>query len=199
MANDSNLRGLRPVNQPFGTVKSRYYTANTAIAIYLYQPLALNNSGQVEVDAVGDNSDNFVGVALGFLDTNKGSLPSGINTLADAPYLPASKEAVVLVSDDPNQEYIVEEDTGGTALTTTAIGNTCSFTYLATTGNTTTGVANVVLDRSDVAADSAGLLKIVALGDTVNSDGSINAAGDYGKWIVRAAHHVLGVNVSNAV
>lgn len=199
MANDaSSSLGLRPFNQPYGNRRIGVYKANTAQAIYLYQPVALNNSGQVAVAALADLTE-ILGTAVGFLDSNKAAIPSDNLTTSAAPNLAASKDGYVLVTDDPQQLYILEEDTGGSALTASNVGNTGDFVYLATTGNTTTGIANVVLDRSTVAAGTGGIFQLLAVADNVNSDGSMNAVGDNGKWIVKIFHHQLVGKVGTPV
>ena len=199
MSNDaSSSLGLRPVNQPYGSRRIGVYVANTAQAIYLYQPVALNNSGQVEVAALADLTQ-ILGTVVGFLDTDKAALPSSMLTTSAAPYLQASKDAYLLVTDDPNQQYILEEDTGGSALTISNVGNTGNFVYLATTGSTTTGVSTTVLDRSSVSAGTGGIFQLLAVADNVNSDGSKNAVGNNGKWIVQIYHHQLNGKVGTPV
>lgn len=200
MANDaSSSLGLRPLNLQRGNVEVRYFTANTAQNLFRFQPVAINNSGQVEVAALADNTQ-IAGTIIGFLDSNKASLPSNLTDLNQAAFLDSSNDSQVAVSIDPNQLYVLEEDTGGSALTASNVGNTVNFVYLATTGNTTTGIANVVLDRSTVAADSGGIFTIVALNDNINSDGTVNAVGNNGKWVVKINHHQLrGGSLSAAV
>jgi hypothetical protein len=199
MSNDSLTGlGLRPVTTPTGNLKVRYYVANTAQAIYRFQPVALNNSGQVEVAGLGANTKN-IGVAVGFTDSSRASLPSGMTTLSAGAYLPAATDAYVAVTDDIQQEYIIEEGTDGTALTSAALGANAAFTYLATTGNTTTGIANVVLSSSSLAASTAGALQLLAVQGGTNLDGTVNAAGAGCKWIVRIFKHQIAPDVGSPV
>jgi hypothetical protein len=192
MANDSSIRGLFPITGPTGNIQVTYYRANTALAIYRYQPVALNNSGQVAQVAVGQNLP-LLGSVVGFLDLNHAGLPSGITSLSAGAYLPASTDAWVGVTDSPAQRYLIEEDTGGSALTTSEIGNTADFTYIdAGTGNTTTGYSYAVLDRSTAAAGTGGALQILYPQDKVNQDGTLNSPGNYCEWVVRIANHQLG-------
>ena len=200
MANDqSSSLGLRPLNLQRGNVEVRYFTANTAQNLFRFQPVALNNSGQVEVADLADNTQ-IIGTIVGVLDTDKASLPTNLTDLTQGAFLDSSNDAVVAVSTDPDQLYILEEDTGGSALTASNVGNTVNFTYLADTGNTTTGISNVVMDRSTVAADTGGIFTIVQLRDNINTDGTVNAVGNFGHWVVKINHHQLrGGSTSAAV
>src|SRR3990167_8141954 len=101
MANDEqSLMGLRPLRQPFGSTRVTYYRANTAINMFRYQPVVLNNSGQVQVAAIADMS-GILGVALGFIDADKASLPGGmtslVNNSTNGPFLPSGNNAFVAV------------------------------------------------------------------------------------------------------
>lgn len=193
MANDALTGlGLRPLDQPFGNRSIRYYTANTAQAIYLYQPVAINNSGQVEVAAL-TAATQILGTVVGFLDSDKSSLPSGITSLSAASYLPASTDAKVAVTTDPNQLYIIEQNTGGALPSNSEIGNGCVLTYLATTGNTTTGIANLVLNTSSVTTTTGSTFQIVGAAENINADGTVNTTSSANcKWIVRISHHQMG-------
>ena len=197
MANDERtLMGLRPLRQPFGGVQVNYYRANTAINMFRYQPVILNNSGQVQVAAVADLS-GILGITIGFLDANFASLPGGMDRLADSsttgPFLPSGNDAMVAVADNPDQFFVVEEDTGGLPIINVqSIGQTVDFIYLTgstTNGNTTTGIANVLLDRSTTGNNTGGVLTIVGLHNTVNQDGTLNAGGNFSKWVVKINAH----------
>jgi len=198
MANTSQIRGLYPITGPSGNIQVTYYRANTALAIYKYQPVALNNSGQVGTVAVGQNIP-LLGTVVGFLDLSHAGLPSGITALSAAGNLPASTDAFVGVTDNPAQRYLIEEDTGSTALTTSNIGNTADFTYVDLgTGNTTTGTSYAVLDRSTAAATTGGAFQILYPLDVETEDGVGNAPGNYCKWVVRIANHQLNNTVISA-
>ena len=194
MANDqSGTLGLRPIRQPGGNMEIMYFRANTSIDIFRWQPIAINNSGQAAVAAIGDLTQ-LLGTAVGFLDINNASLPSDMTDLNQAAYLQSGNDGLVAVTVDPNQLYILEADTGGgTLISTSEIGNTVAFTYLATTGSTTTGIANVVLDASDAAADSGGSFRIVGLSGNVNQDGTFNtSSANFVKAIVKINYYQFG-------
>ena len=191
MANDTRPSGLIPITSPYGIVRLTLYRANTALALYRFQPVVLNNSGQVETVAVGANNP-ILGSIIGFTDVNQAGLPSGLTSLSQAAFLPASTDAFVAVADDPNQQFLIEEDTGGSVLATTNIGNVGDFTYIdAGTGNSITGASYAVLDRSTVATGTGGALQLIGVQNITNQDGTTNAPGNYCQWIVRIANHQL--------
>ena len=193
MANDqSSHLGLRPLRE-IDRADIMYFRANTAQAIYRWHPAALNNSGQLIMAAPGDNVQ-IIGTIVGFLDANKAALPLSMDSLSDGPYLSASDDAQVAVCVNPDMFYTLEADTGGSStVALTDIGTTAGFTYIQTTGNTTTGIANVVLDASDIAADSGGTFRIVGLLDNINQDGTLNTpSANFAKVIVKIHHYQLG-------
>lgn len=193
MANDqSSHLGLKPLRE-LDRTDILYFRANTAQAIYRWHPAAINNSGQCIMAAPGDNVQ-VIGTIVGFLDANKAALPGSMDSLSDGPYLSASDDGQVAVIVNPDTLYTLEADTGGSAMIgQNEIGNTCGFTYIQTTGNTTTGIANVVLDASDAAADSGGTFRIVGLLDNINQDGTMNtSSANFTKFIVKINHYQLG-------
>ena len=193
MANDQHSHlGLRPLRR-LDAKDVMYFRANTAQNIFRFQPVAINNSGQVEVAGIGDNTQ-IVGAAIGFLDTDNAALPTSMDSLNEGPFLSSSNDGLVAVAANPELLFILEADTGGSAtIGQSNIGNSCGFTYSATTGNTTTGIANVLLDASDAAADSGGTFKIVGLAGNVNQDGTFNTGGsNFAKAVVKINHHQLG-------
>ena len=184
MANTSFPKGLFPVKPTRGTVQINYYRADTAAALYLHQPVTLNSNGKI-IPATCGSGNAILGSAECFL---RDGLSAPVET---NPYLPAATTPPVFVgvADDPNQEFMIEEDTGGSALALTNVGNLADFTYLATTGNTTTGLSNAVLDRSGVQTDSGQFLLKSLL---YSADGD-NDYGNYAKWVVRINEHFTNI------
>ena len=182
MANVSFPKGLFPIKPTRGTVQVNYYRANTGTAIYLHQPVVLGDDGKVAVATCG-SANAILGSAEAFLDTSLGA-PKEAN-----PYLASGTEAYVAVADDVNQLFMLEEDTGGTVLALTNVGNLADFTYQATTGNTTTGLSTAVLDRSGVQTSSG---QFIILSPVYSADGD-NDFGNYCKWIVRINNHQLNI------
>ena len=177
--------GLRPIEQPFGSIRCNFYEAATGLALYMYQPVDLNSSGRITV--AGANSSNLiVGSIVGFADDSFCPLPNPyLATNPNFAYTVNSAGLVkILVADDPNQHFVIEEDTGGTALDAQSVGAGASFTYIGTTGNTTSGVANTVLDRSGI--DTGGLQQFRLIKKWDKPD---NAYGNFCKWVVKINQH----------
>src|SRR3990167_7776195 len=113
MANDErSLLGLRPLGWPGSRIQVTYYQANTGRDLFLYQPVALNNSGQVQAQAVIGDMSGLIGTIVGFIDTNKAGLPTDLTDLNQASFLASGNNALVAVADDPQQLFTLEEDTG---------------------------------------------------------------------------------------
>ena len=124
-----------------------------------------------------------------FLDLNYAGIPSGMASLTQGGFLPVSTDAYAGVIYDPMQLYLMEEGTAGTAINVNSIGLGVSFTYIATTGNTTTGFANSIISTSAAGVTTQNLLQLVNVYDITNQDGTTNAPGDSCKWIVRIQRH----------
>lgn len=187
MANVTGKKGLRPINQPYGNIRCNYYEAATGTAFYMYQPVDLDANGRVVVSAAS-NSSYILGSVVGMADDAFGPISDSYSG-----YIPANPASVnsaglveILVADDPQQLFVIEEDTGGSVLDAQAIGAGALFTYTATTGSTVSGIANVVLDRSTIAATTDMTLRIVKKLDKPD-----NAYGNYCKWIVSINRHRL--------
>lgn len=195
MANTSKVTGLRPIEQPFGNIRCNFYEAATGAALYMYQPVDLNSSGRIV--AAGWNSSNLiVGSVVGFADDSFCPLPNPY--LASNPgfgYTVNSAGLVkVLVADDPNQHFVIEEDTGGSALDAQSVGAGASFIFQATTGNNTSGIANAVLDRSGIDTGALQQFRLIKKWDKPD-----NAYGNFCKWVVRINQHRYTSSTSGAL
>lgn len=200
MANDdySSARGgLRPSMQPYGTVKRSYYklTTSTTVGVYVGQPMDLDGNGQA-IPAVCGTAITvaIVGPCIGFARDSRGQmgLPNAMSVLTQEAYLPANTDAYVCIADDPNQEFIIQEASTGTALDTSNIGNSIGFTYArSTSGSNVTGSSYAEVPPFFAGTGTGGPLRLVALHDNMNSDGSYNTVGAYAKWRVRISSHRL--------
>ena len=85
--------------------------------------------------------------------------------------------------------YLMEEITGGAALSALSLGQVVNWTYIATTGNTTTGYANTVIQNSSVISGTGPLLQLMNVYNIINQDGTVNVPGASAKWVVRIANH----------
>ena len=193
MANDQSTHlGLRPLRR-LDNQDIIYLEANTAQNFFRWHPVAINNSGQAIMAAVGANIP-LVGVSVGFLNPSNGSIPESMDSLSDGAFAGTGSPARVAICVNPDMLYSVEADTGGSAAAgSESIGAAASFVYTSTTGNTTTGIANVLLDTSTIAVDTAGNLLIVGLLGNVNQDGTINtSSANFTKFVVKIRNHQFG-------
>ena len=191
MANDQGASyGARPIFNPQSPPVILYYKAETGSTLDIFrgQFVAVNSRGNVQVIAPSDNVASC-GVAWLFEDTDLAGLPSGMTSLSQGGYLPRNTAAKIGVIIDPAQLYVMEEITGGTAMSANSIGYLVNFTYTATTGNTTTGMATTVLQNSTIATGTGPLLQLMGLQNILNQDGTVNDSGASAKWIVRIANH----------
>lgn len=195
MPNTSHVMGLRPIEQPFGNIRCNYYEAATGAALYMYQPVDLNSSGRI-VAASWNSGNLIVGSVVGFADDSFCPLPN--------PYLAANPGfgytvnsaglVKVLVADDPNQHFVIEEDTGGSALDAQSVGAGASFIFQATTGNNTSGMANAVLDRSGIDTGALQQFRLIKKWDKPD-----NAYGNFCKWVVKINQHRYTSSTSGAL
>lgn len=206
MANDNYPRGLVPVNWP--KINAHYYRVGTGVDIFLGEVVDLASTGFITnaIDVSTAGTIQAIGVAVGFA----GPLKKGLAN--DDPFLDASDlttlasgletgDRWILVADDPDQEFIVQGDTGGTLATLAAVGESAALIYRATSGNTNSGWANLELDASTNAASTAQIVVITGLHDAVNVDGTENTAGaNFAKWRVRIQQHrKRGVTAGTAI
>ena len=195
MANDNIPRGLVPVNWP--KVSGHYYRVATGNDIFLGEIVDLASTGFVTnvIEITTAGIIRALGSVCGFAGPSKAGLAT------DDPYLDASDLTTLaaglpagdrwaFVADDPNQEYIVQADTGATMAGLSSIGESFPLLWRATSGNTTSGWANLELDAGSNAASTGQILVNVGLADVVNVDGTENtAAANYCKWRVKIQTH----------
>lgn len=183
MANPDIVRGLQPISNAYSgsyTGGARVYTvpAGDSTAIFIGDPVKLVGTsqtvnGQVYADiAQAATGDVMVGVVIGVL----------ADVATSTIYRAASTLRRVLVVDDPNVEFEIQEVSGGTALTANDIGLNANF--VVGSGSTTTGYSGVELNNSGEATTNTLDLKIMGLVPREN-----NAIGENAKWIVRINRH----------
>ena len=132
MANLNAPFGLRPVSYlsglPYnGVVRQYSVPASDGTAIYVGDPVKLNGTsqfinGQTFTDVIiAATTDVMVGVVVGvFADTRDSLL-----------YRAASTQRILLVADDPNLVFEVQQGTGGTPLTANDVGLNVSLAIAA--------------------------------------------------------------------
>ena len=186
MANTSNPCGLRPITQPYGNMRVNYYIMATALTVYKYMPVDLDTNGRV-VASTGSNLSLMVGSIVGFADNASGPIDDSYPYVPANPVMASGSSGFIYaaVADDPNQEFVIEEDTGGTALTQANAHQGCVLIYqTSNSGNTTTGICDVLLDRSGVGTGTDQPIQIIRKLDKPDND-----YGNYCKWVVRINRH----------
>lgn len=186
MANGNAPRGLVPVRgvssqYVTGGLRAYYHDSGNATAIFVGDPVTQTGAstavaamgGAVLPNVVqGASGEIWSGVVVAILPTSRDSLPYG----------PASTGFVVLVDDDPNTLFEIQDVGTGTPLTINDIG--LNINISVGSGNTATGWSGVVFDNASEASTNTLDLKIVDFVNRVD-----NEAGQYAKYLVRINRH----------
>lgn len=173
MANFDAPRGFSPVNlKPYQV--HRYYKS-AAVAIGVGDPVirAANSADPEGYAAVtrATTGAAITGVVVGVQ-------PHPDRTYN---YLKSGDSGYLLVADDPNLEFVVQDNGGASGLIVTQIGQHID-SVAAIDCNTSTGRSNYELDTEAVATDNTWIL--VRLDDQPG-----NAVGANAKWVVKANLH----------
>lgn len=163
----SGLSPVRGVNsQPYnGGVNAYSVPASDATALYVGDPVKLVGTSQtingtVYADvAQAATGDVIVGVIVAVQP----------NSFESPTYRPASSQRVVLVHDDPNALFEIQDISTGTPLTIADIGLNVNFTYGAG-GSTATGLSGAVVDNTTEATTNTLALKIVGFVNRPDND-----------------------------
>lgn len=94
-------KGLQPVTGSCGKTNEYTVDASNSVAIYKYDGVVAEADGNVTALA-NTKSNNFLGSVVKIMDTDGLVLDE----------LPASTAGKVVVTDDPDQEYLIESATG---------------------------------------------------------------------------------------
>lgn len=204
MANVSKPSGLKPVGSlsgaPWnGQARIYYVPATNATALYVGDPVtrltANADANGVPSVSIGVAGSAVCGVIVGILPVAAGVSLVGSTIDLTRRSLAASTAGYVLVADDPNTLFEVEEGvTGsgaGTALTAAAIGNNANFVIIA--GAATYSDSGTLLDNSTEATTATLNLKIMGLAQRED-----NAFGTRAKWIVKINNHQYGSHTGTA-
>lgn len=185
MANTNKPFGIRPVGNKisagFNGQVTKYYVPSTdGTAFYVGDLVKLAGSadsdGYATVAKAG-TTDATVGPVIGVLPVaDSGATVVDLQTS----YRKASTAAYVLVADSPSDVFEIQCNSG--AVAATDVGNNASFT--ASTGSTTTGLSNAVLDYSTIATTTSLPLQILGLKAAPD-----NAFGAYAILRVRLNAH----------
>ena len=194
MANTDFPRGLVPLDYPYMPVRA--YRVSTGADLFLGMPVERAADGYIGPVAVSSlGAVQSIGVVVGFLGTMKRGLATNdpfLDVSDLTPPTPSSDtgDRYALVADNPNQEFVIQGDTGGTLAALADAGLAVNLIYRATSGNTDTGWANLEFDASSSVASNSGICQLSRLEDSINVDGTENTvAANYQRWIVRLLHH----------
>lgn len=188
MANRDAPRGFVPVSNAYGSpwtgAPRRYYvSSDDSNNIFIGDPVALSGSGdafgipgvvRATAGAGSSAGDGPVGVVVGFENLTSDNL--------SRTYRPASTAGYLLVCDDPNALYEIQEDSVGGALAVTSIGLNANF--IIGTGNTTTGTSAVELDSNTADVTATLDMRIIGISPRIDNEVGVNA-----KWLVKLNNH----------
>lgn len=192
MANADTPFGLKPVRHrsgaPYtgsGTVYSVAAGDGTAIMVgdlVTNAGTAQTINGVVYQDVVRSaTGDVFQGVVIGVLPDTQDSLK----------YRAASTQRLLLVEDNPDLLFEIQEVSGGTPLAAADIGLNANVVVAA--GSTVTGLSGMELNNATEATTNTLDVKILGFVNRVD-----NEIGEHAKWLValnrhRFANQVAGV------
>lgn len=183
MANTDNAFGLKPVQHrngaPYNGAFRLYSTVTTdATAIYIGDPVILSGTSSTingkiysDVDQAA-TGDVIVGVVVGVQPVTQDSTR----------YRAASTARLLMVADDPELLFEIQEVSGGTALTANDAGLNANFVVAA--GSTVTGLSGVELNNATEATTNT--LDVHIVGPVQRED---NAIGEHCKWLVTINRH----------
>lgn len=191
MANTNTPFGLRPVsdayNGPYNDgVRQYYHDAGNGVGIFVGDLVTATGAstflqnGQILANVVQSaTGDVFQGVCVGVLQDTRDSLT----------YCAASTGRVILVNDNPNALFEVQQVTGGTPLTANDVG--LNVNVVVGTGNTTTGYSGMTLNNTTEAGTNTLDLKIVNMPARADNDPgtAVGTGADASKFYVRINRH----------
>jgi len=197
MANIDAAFGLRPIakvgSAPGGTTGTTKYSIadNQSTAIFTGDPVKYKSDGTVEVATAGDAS---CGVFMGCFYTDPTtSKPTFKN------YFPASLspgDAIAYVADDPDQMFVVQQDSVASSLSGANINENANLIFGS--GSTTTGLSGVEIDSSSATTTATLQVRIVAGYETPSNTISTAAAGNNSVFVVKINNHQLGSSTGTA-
>lgn len=186
MANTNSAFGLRPVTMngtPLsGQMKMVNAPSSYGTALYLGDPVLLtgvaDGFGVPQVNLASAGGGTYVsGTVIGFCN---GPAGSGVTLLqSNTVYGAASTNRYLMIIDDPNTIFEIQEDSVGGAIAASA-STGANADLVAGSGSTVTGFSGWMLDSSTVNTTNTLQCQIVGL-----ARGPDNVIGNYAKWLVR--------------
>jgi hypothetical protein len=181
MANADAPRGLAPYGyrngKPYTGAANKYHVpASDETALLINDPVKLAGSadatGRYATVTRAAAGDPILGVVVGI------DAPLADSTI----YRVASVATYVLIADDPDLIFEIQEDSAGGALTANSVGLNADL--VAGTGSTFTGMSGFELDSST--ADTTASLDFQIIGLSPRED---NVLGTNAKWLVKPNNH----------
>lgn len=185
MANANAARGLHPIGGisggPFSGRVTRYYIpATDGTAAYvggLVKPAgSADANGVMSVTGNVATGNAVIGVIVAVEPVTADSTMHRV----------ASTERYVLVADDPNTLFEVQDDAAAVSAAGD-VGNTADLTGF-TSGSATTGLSSIQISMASRTAGGDGTEDVIMLGLIERPN---NALGANAKWIVRLNNHFL--------
>jgi len=175
MANVDAARGLQPLTSPNGTIRCNIYPITVAYGTSLFRgdPVLMTTAGTIEIATTTVQ----LGAAIGFFDADMVPINYYVGSTAT--------QAYALVADDPNQEFVIQEDEG--LAITDMFGN---GTFTTGTGSSVTGESAYELDGSSVDATAANPIRVLRLHAVQG-----NALGADAKVVVSINNHQRSVGI----
>lgn len=204
MANANVAKGLIPYRKFDGSyytgAANMYFVPSTyATALYIGDPVdiisASNDANGIPAVQLAASGSPLIGAVVGIVD---GGEPIITVTRDLAIYHPASTAQYILVSDDPNLIYMVQDDASAQARAPKLYAGR-NANLVSGTGSTTTGFSGWQLQSSSVATTST--LDVNVLRPLAQADNVVGATANTNtnsKWLVklnnyRWANQVAGV------
>lgn len=198
MANANRPWGLKPVGyrggSPWNGKAHTYYIPSSDTNAYAVgDPVTFAGSGSAggvaDVVLATAGTDNPVlGAIVGTRGVTYGGVLADPASL-DTTIIPATKTKgyYVLVADDPDLEFLIQEDGVGGTIAVTGLGNN----YNLVSGSNNGYVSGWMLDSSSVAITATLQLQLLRLWQAPD-----NELGSYAKWVVRINRHAWSAGIA---
>lgn len=179
MANVDRPFGFKPVRYLSGapyTGAVRRYKKEASTIVGIGDPVVLTGSSEAVtgiplVDRAAAGSGTITGVVVA-IDPIRGSL--------EKQYLAAADQAYVLVADQPDLLFEIQEDSDSSNIAITDVGEGCDI--VVANADTDSGISQVELDSSNAGTgDQCRIMELVQRED--------NELGANAKWLVMINEH----------
>ena len=191
MANSNIATGLRAIGKNGGVYDGKTQLCAVPAAqsgnIFLGDPVvALGGTDAYGVPLVGIATAGAANPVLGSMISISNGPAAGASAISpvtrDLPvYRQASILNYIVISDDPDALFEIQEDSVGGAIAA-ATGGFANGNLVAGAGSTVTGFSGWMLQSSSVSSSANTTYQLRLIGLVRGPD---NATGNYAKWIVR--------------